>query len=444
MGRSKNSDSSGTKRSEKNESVCSSNQTQRLTDDISSGRENAEFPGGTGTSGGIPPFTDQASDELFVDAHDWLEESAVVPSGAMVSDNAAVIREVNAGIAAIKADIMGLSDLMLSELQQAGETIASAQSAAAASQSDILRTMTQAIFASSAASGGSTDEIENLFLRFEDRIAATFRQVVQSMAVVSDSAVRTSADGARSEIASSNVAKNPASASGSRDSAAKAGSPAPAMDSEAGTRQSWDEIRRAFLNNSPELKSDDAAPSKSSAFSSGSSSVTNTGASGGPKVPAEVPAELIDNEVPLEIPAQVNPDILSEPELREVLAGRDRLISALISRLRRQTYAHMDQMTTEQLREISRELPDELNSRVIETLRRMDEQLRLGELELSLERARISRQMTQLEYSRLQLEHNARQLGWTVNPDGTLSSTGTTTVRGSSSRRWLGKLGFGE
>ena len=67
-----------------------------------------------------------------------------------------------------------------------------------------------------------------------------------------------------------------------------------------------------------------------------------------------------------------------------------------------------------------------------------------GELELSLERARLSRQVSQLDNSRRLIEHNARQLGFTLEENGTLSNPDKVILRGSGSRRWLSKLGFAQ
>jgi hypothetical protein len=74
----------------------------------------------------------------------------------------------------------------------------------------------------------------------------------------------------------------------------------------------------------------------------------------------------------------------------------------------------------------------------------MNELARLSELELSLERARIARQVSQMEHSRQILEHNARQLGMKLNDDGSVATSRGAGARDSSSRRWLGKLGFGQ
>ncbi|MCA9062138.1 MAG: hypothetical protein KDA96_03745, partial [Planctomycetaceae bacterium] len=111
-------------------------------------------------------------------------------------------------------------------------------------------------------------------------------------------------------------------------------------------------------------------------------------------------------------------------------------------RLRRLQYSTTQTLTPEQLRGLATTCPEQLWQRVTATLERLDEQLRVGELEMSLERARMARQVMQLEESRSRLANSARQLGVELNSDGTLSEVPGSTVRQSSSRRWLGKLGF--
>ena len=89
-------------------------------------------------------------------------------------------------------------------------------------------------------------------------------------------------------------------------------------------------------------------------------------------------------------------------------------------------------------------LPENLAAQVTQTLQQLDELARIGELELSLERARLARHVNQLDDSRRLIEHHARQLGLTLTDDGTLSNPQKSAVRGSGSRRWLSKLGFGQ
>ena len=88
-------------------------------------------------------------------------------------------------------------------------------------------------------------------------------------------------------------------------------------------------------------------------------------------------------------------------------------------------------------------LPQELAAQVLQTLEQLNELARVGELELSLERARLARQINQLDHSRQLIKHNARQIGLTLEEDGTVSNPQKLTLRNTGSRRWLSKLGFG-
>jgi hypothetical protein len=146
----------------------------------------------------------------------------------------------------------------------------------------------------------------------------------------------------------------------------------------------------------------------------------------------------------LELPAVPDVDQLNLSELRDAFRQREDFISTLIARLRRQQEATTLIMSAEQLRQLVEHLPDELSLQVRSTLRQMNELARLSELELSLERARIARQVSQMEHSRQILEHNARQLGMKLNDDGSVATSRGAGARDSSSRRWLGKLGFGQ
>jgi hypothetical protein len=145
----------------------------------------------------------------------------------------------------------------------------------------------------------------------------------------------------------------------------------------------------------------------------------------------------------LEVPNAVDPESLNEAQLREAFREREAFISTLISRIRRQHENMTGLLSTEQLRALQTEVPEELENLIRVTLRRMDDLARMGELEMALERARIARQLNQLQHSKQLIEHNARQLGMTLNPDGSISSSGGP-QRPSNSRRWLGKLGFGQ
>ena len=154
--------------------------------------------------------------------------------------------------------------------------------------------------------------------------------------------------------------------------------------------------------------------------------------------------KLPEQDPSLEIPRTVDPETLSDHELRDAFHARETFITTLIARIRRQQEQATGQLSPEQLRSLVTELPEELASQVRHTLKQMEDLARMGELELSLERARIARQVNQLEHTRQLIERNARQLGLTVSPDGTISGSTSQPGKGSSSRRWLGKLGFGQ
>ena len=306
----------------------------------------------------------------------------------------------------LKSDVGALAELTRSEIQDAFEQLTRKQLAATESQSSVLRTLTEAIFTSSAASSGSSEELESLLRQFEDRITSTI------LAAVENSAGSLNAQPQKSAENKTPPAKN--TASGNR---------------------SWDEIRKDFLSDSTELQDTNDSPLQS---------VNSTDAAVPVRVTALSPLAAAEPESPLDIPDPVNIDQLTETELRSTLIQRDQLISTLISRMRRQSYSLTDQITTEQLRQLASEMPDELSNRVQHTLTRIDEQLRLGELEMSLERARIAREITQLRLTRQQIEQAAHQLGWIVNSDGTMDRTTAFVNKSSSSRRWLGKLGLSD
>lgn len=203
--------------------------------------------------------------------------------------------------------------------------------------------------------------------------------------------------------------------------------------------KTWAEIRQSFLadSESPELAAPVAQPS-----------VRTTGipaaAAAASRSAARLPGSSAQIEAPIEIPEFGDPMTMTTDELRETLFSREKLLCKVIGQLRRHSQHPTVTLTTEQLRTLASDLPAELAGRVDQTLQQLDEQLRLGELELSLERARVGRQAAQNEITRHQLERGARQLGWTLNPDGTLTTNGTVTTRTSQPRRWLGKLGFGD
>ena len=208
--------------------------------------------------------------------------------------------------------------------------------------------------------------------------------------------------------------------------------------------RSWDEIRTELMSHT-DLS--DATVSIHSAGHSGStdrdSAIAAAALVEATQLTSDRHFRLPEQDPLLEVPNAVDPESLTEAQLREAFREREAFISTLISRIRRQHENMTGLLSAEQLRALQTEVPEELENLIRVTLRRMDDLARMGELEMALERARIARQLNQLQHSKQLIEHNARQLGMTLNPDGSISSSGGP-QRPSNSRRWLGKLGFGQ
>jgi len=167
--------------------------------------------------------------------------------------------------------------------------------------------------------------------------------------------------------------------------------------------------------------------------------------SDGPATPIEkpvFPAAVPDEEFLGSIPVAIDPETLSDIPLRDAFREREGFLSILISRFRSQRDSFTNLLTLEQLRELQCDLPADMVRLVTQSLRRLDELTKLGELEMAFERARIARLKNQLQQSRQQIEVRARQMGLTLNDDGTLS-TATVAHGKTSNRRWLTKLGLG-
>mgnify|MGYP003345932295 CR=1 FL=1 len=163
--------------------------------------------------------------------------------------------------------------------------------------------------------------------------------------------------------------------------------------------------------------------------------------------PAEsgyVPADFspTDDLVMTEIPKPGELEILSADELRTLIQQREAMMARLIYRLRCHEETRLNLLTLDQLRTMQKELPEELATLVENSIRRTDNLTRLGELELAFERARLTREKNHLQQSRQWIEMLAKQMGFTLNADGTLARQPDVPNR-SSGRRWLGKLGFG-
>ncbi|MEJ7592970.1 MAG: hypothetical protein WKF77_15590 [Planctomycetaceae bacterium] len=303
---------------------------------------------------------------------------------------------------ALPVDVKSLMNSLRQEFRISIDELKSAQSAAAASQSAVLKTLTEIIFQSSSMRDSSGGGLEQKLSEAEDRILSRINQV-GGLAHVGDTKVSAASTNAGSS--QSAPMKNP-------------------------TARSWAEIRDEFMVNGgvydspvePVLQQLDRIKEESAS-------------------PEAVSAEL---ECRLEVPRAVDAEMLNEQELRTAFYEREAFILTLIGRLRHQHQGSSGHLPAEQLKSVAEHLPEDLAVQVLQTLQQLDELARIGELELSLERARLSRQVSQLNHSRQLIEHNARQLGLTLAADGTLSNPQKQAVRGSESRRWLSKLGFGQ
>ena len=303
---------------------------------------------------------------------------------------------------ALPADVKSLINSLRHEFRASIDELKSAQSAAAASQSAVLKTLAEIIFQSASTRDGSGSGLEQMLSETEDRILNRINQV-GGLAHVGDT---------KASAASTN-----------------AGSRASASVQNKATR-SWAEIRDEFMVHGgvydspaePVLQERDCTPEES----------------------ASPEAVSADQECRLEVPHAVDAELLNEQELRTAFYEREAFILTLIGRLRHQHQRSSGHLPAEQLKSMAEHLPEDLAVQVLQTLQQLDERARIGELELSLERARLSRQLSQLDHSRQLIEHNARQLGLTLAADGTLSNPQKQAIRGSESRRWLSKLGFGQ
>ena len=331
--------------------------------------------------------------ELTENILNHTEESQAEPSRQESIDS-------SFAITAMPADIATFMNSLRHEFRATIEDLKSAQSAAA-SQSAMLKTLTEIILQSSSMHDHSAGGLERKLEELEHRILSRINQV-GGLAHVR-------------EAKASPVFSSPAS-----------GNSTPVKQNPA---RSWAEIRDEFI-----LEGEvGEAPAKP----------------GLPEFdpiqeePANEDTAMSDQDCILEVPRAIDPETLNEQELRAVFFEREAFISTLIGRLRHQHQKSNGHLPAEHLRHMAEHLPEDLAEQVLRTLQQLDELARIGELELSLERARLARQVNQLGHSRHLIEHNARQLGLTIAQDGTLSNPQNTTLRSSGSRRWLSKLGFG-
>ena len=195
-------------------------------------------------------------------------------------------------------------------------------------------------------------------------------------------------------------------------------------DSGTSASGSWEAIRSTFLNDEEATES---------------SSVDET-----QEFPAGALEAIEGQPLPeFELPEEIDPDQLTDEQLRTELLRRETLLRTVVGHLRH-SKGHAPAVSLSELKSLARDLPEELTDRIERNLSRIDEQLRLGELELSLERARVGRQLSQLQATRQQLESNARQMGLTIDENGSIQADPDNTSNGSrSGRKWLGAMGFG-
>ncbi|MFO0977268.1 MAG: hypothetical protein U0996_12770 [Planctomycetaceae bacterium] len=328
------------------------------------------------------------------------------------------------------ADVVGLqfsalADVLRTELRSSISELQASQAAAATAQSEVLKTLSEIIFQTAAAREPSGDAVERAVAGMEDRLFARLCSAGTSSGATDNAA-------AAAAVASEKAKEKHAGF------AAKL--PKPSQNAV----RSWDEIRTELMSHS-DLS--DATVSIHSAGHTGSADSEAAMAAAALVEATQLTSDrhfrLPEQDPLLEVPNAVDPESLDEAQLREAFREREAFISTLISRIRRQHENMTGLLSAEQLRMLQTEMPEDLANLIRVTLRRMDDLARMGELEMALERARIARQLNQLQHSRQIIEHNARQLGMTLNPDGSISSSGGP-QRSSNSRRWLGKLGFGQ
>lgn len=311
----------------------------------------------------------------------------------------------------------GLTELQSSlrdEFRTAIRDLQSAQAAAAASQSEVLRTLTEVMCQTAAVNRDmSTAGVEATLNGLEDRIVQRLSHLKPSLAVSSASATAEEAATPAKAVPHISTVK--------------------LKEASGVVSKSWEQIRSELMARA-DLGHDQHTdiPQRSE------------------QLPEFAPLtsdrhfRFPEQDPTLEIPPAADVDNMSIESLRDAFHQREAFLTTLIARIRRQQESSEPMLSREQLCEIATKLPDELELQVRQTLRQMEDLARMGELELSLERARIARQVNQLEHTQQLLERNARQLGMALNPDGSIAAHKNPTCRNSSSRRWLGKLGFGQ
>lgn len=251
--------------------------------------------------------------------------------------------------------------------------------------------------------------------------------------VVSDILEAIEQHGLKNGAESTEVTATPVDATDSAaDSSTGAAETTVRDSSSAPVNDSWERIRQAMLE-SAEDSGVEPAESDSEAVSPAAA-----------VEPAETvdAVEVLPEPLDFEIPDPFDCSAIEDEDLRAVFLEREEILRLMSLRLLQRTQPAPG-VSTQQLREIAETLPEDLRERVERSLGMLDEQLRLTELELSLERARMARQKTSLEETRCTVENNARQLGYTINSDGTLETPEDSDAGRQSGSRWMRVLGFG-
>lgn len=299
-------------------------------------------------------------------------------------------------------NLLSILKLMREESRASIQELKASQEATAAGQSAVLKALFEVISRSSAVRDDVGESIEQKLFDFEERI-------LQRIGHANNSAGITTAKDSKPP---SNV------------------QPSVSVAARASGGRSWEEIRNDLLLHGDARETQDETDIRDA------NDLAN--------LKAQDKANSRDAVTVLEVPEIVDPDELSDDELREVFVEREEFIATLISRLRQSHQQSSGHLPAEKLKAMGEFLPEDIAAQVLRTLQQLDELARIGELELSLERARLSRQLSKLDESRQLLEHHARQLGLTLTADGTVSNPQKSANRGSGSRRWLSKLGFGQ
>jgi hypothetical protein len=239
-------------------------------------------------------------------------------------------------------------------LQHLG-SVQAAQAAVATAQSEVLKTLTEVVFQSAASRDISPESLDRAFAGVEDRLIARLQAATAPLA------------------SAASVCSEPSTSA----DVSSAATPVKLKNAADFVSRSWEQIQSELIENGG--ISESPTPSRSSS-SETLHKVTQLSSDRHFRLPEQDPA--------LEVPRAEDPALLSESELRDALRERDIFISTLIARIRRQQETATGQLSSEQLRTLVTELPEELAVQVRHTLKQMDDLARLGELELSLERAR--------------------------------------------------------